>query len=285
MQTIDHVTNPGTNTETTPDWTTWPDPWDGVSAKLEHAWRHFEILKAHAIHYLSQNFVRTEVAAAPERGPNWLKCELHVKHPGTLLSLILGDFLNNLRCALDHSLTAINPQAGRNLNFPVAITSGDWEAWAEKWRKAGGQEGALAAIGADQPYRAGVGQDPKDHRLRILSRLNNADKHRLLQVMHVGLSDEIPPNLKIKATTRVRRYEYLLRHGCVLTEQQTALFVELDMPVTKAGFEISGSIPTGIAIDDYFNIIELGQGLHRGIVKTCRRLRDGSLDNWGHAGQ
>ncbi|CAM3377800.1 hypothetical protein MYCO108962_17630 [Mycobacterium colombiense] len=135
---------------------------------------------------MAQNPVRTEVAAAPERGPNWLKCELHVQHPGRLLSLILGDFVNNLRCTLDHSLTAISPRTGRNLNFPVAIAKGDWESWAEKWLKAGVGEGALAAIGADQPYHVAVGQNPEDHRLRILSRLNNADKHRLLQVTRMG---------------------------------------------------------------------------------------------------
>lgn len=278
------MTSPDFNagdTPSIPDWAAWPTPWDSVSAKLEHAWRHFETLKTHALHYLAQNPVRTEVVAAPERGPNWLKCELHVQHPGTLLSLILGDFLNNLRCALDHSLTAINPRAGRNLNFPVAITSGDWDAWTKKWLKAGGQEGALTAIGADQPYRAPIDQNPEDHRLRIISRLNNADKHRLLQVTQIGLSDDIPPDLKVTATTGVRSYEYMLHHGCVLQEQQTALLVELEMPVTKAGFEITGSIPTGIAVDNYFNIIELSEGLHKGTVKTCQRLRDGFLDGWG----
>ncbi|WP_148664716.1 hypothetical protein [Mycobacterium colombiense] len=67
----------------------------------------------------------------------------------------------------------------------------------------------------------------------------------------------------------------------MLQERQTALFVKLEIPIPEAGFELKGSIPTAIAVDNYFDIIELGDGLHSGVVETCRRVRDRSLDNWG----
>lgn len=97
----------------TPEWATWDPPWDGVSAKFAHACWQFATLAVNTKQFIKRPPITVVTAAAPERGPNWLQMELDVQHPGTVIALWFGDFLHNLRCALDHSLTAIDPRAGK----------------------------------------------------------------------------------------------------------------------------------------------------------------------------
>lgn len=265
------------------DWACWPAPWAGVSAKLVHAMRHSDVLTSIAREFLEQPPIATEMLAAPERGPNWLKCDLHVTHPPDLIPLTLGDFLHNLRCALDHSLTAIDARAGRRLNFPVVDGETEFNKWAADWREAKGGEGPIAAIRARQAFNDDQGRNPLDYDLRIITRLNNADKHRLLTVTSVGTSDEHPPELTVLSNTPVISTEYVLPHGRSLQPRETALYIELDVPVTQPGVKINveGAFPLGIAvIDEYFNVVTLSEGLHAAVVRTCRHLRQGTLDGW-----
>jgi hypothetical protein len=265
-----------------PGWSSWPAPWDGVSAKLAHAWRHFLLLAQNTTAFVQQHPVRTEIIAAPERGPNWLKCELHVTHPDTSISLMFGDFLHNLRCALDHSLTAIDPRAGRRANFPASLTEADFDnKWAAEWTDAGGSGGSLAAIRENQPFHGtALGVDPENFVLRIVARLNNADKHRLLNLTPIGLSDEKPAELTATSTAEIVSHEYLLKHGYPLEAQQTALLIELDRPANGAQVEIEGTIPIAVSIEHYFDLIELGHRLHKSVVEMCHCLRQGSLAGW-----
>jgi hypothetical protein len=266
--------------EVLPDWATWAPPWDSVSAKLVHAWRHFTLLTSTSREFVQRPPLSTEAFAAPEHGPNWLRFDLLVTHPDPNIALTLGDFLHNVRCALDHSLTAIDAKAGRNLNFPTALSEADFDTWAEKWTKAGGTDGALAAIRLRQPFHAPEGQDPEDYVLRTVARLNNTDKHRLLHTTPVGLSDEKPPNLAIKTSANVVRSEYLLAAGWPLEERQAALLVEFDCPVTQLFAELEGTIPIGVSVERYGDVVSLGADLHQGVRRACRRLRQGSLDGW-----
>ncbi|QVI30121.1 hypothetical protein MN2019_12975 [Mycolicibacterium neoaurum] len=262
------------------DWASWPAPWDGVSAKLEHAWRHFDALASVTMDFVRAGPLTFETVPATERGTNWLRCELRVTHPDKLIALMFGDFLHNLRGALDHSLTAIDPQAGRKVNFPVCLTEAEFDGWAPKWINPGGSAGALAALRQYQPFHAADGLDPEDYVLRIVARLSNTDKHRLLNLTPVGVSDEMPPDLTIEATAAVVSFEYLLQHGQSLEEHQTALFVELSVPVTEASVEITGTIPIAVSIDSYFDLVAVAARLHKAVASTCRNLRDGSLNGW-----
>lgn len=271
---------PGTGPKS--DWASWPAPWDGVSAKLEHAWQHFLHLAQKTTAFIQQSPVTTEIMSAPERGPNWLRCDLHANHPDSSISLMFGDFLHNLRCALDHSLTAIDPKAGRDTNFPAALTEADFNnSFAAKWTKAGGSEESLAAIRENQPFHGlALGVDPEDYVLRIVARLNNADKHRLLNLTPIGLSDEKPAELTVTSTAEVVSYEYLLSHGYPLEPQQTALFIEFDRPVNEVPVEIGGTVPIAVSVEQYFDLIAVGYRLHTAVAKTCDYLRRGSLSGW-----
>lgn len=216
--------------------------------------------------------------AAADRGPNWLRMELNVKHPGNPIALMLGDFLHNLRCALDHSLTALDPKAARRVNFPVCSVEADFKQWARAWKKAGGTDEVIQSVRNQQPFLAPPDMNPEDYVLRIVARLNNTDKHRLLNLTPIGLSDEKPPNLKILSNVPVINYEWVLTPG-PLEDHQIALFVEIDRPVNSAGVSVSveGTIPIAVSVDDYSDLVSLGARLHEAVTKTCVELRRDSL--------
>lgn len=266
-----------------PDWAGWSPPWAGVSAKLVHARRHLTLLYEAFRDFIEQPPITPEFFPATELGPNWLRCEVQVDDPPALIPLILGDCLHNLRCALDHSLTAIDRRAGRRLSFPIAETETEFERFVNDWIEARGGEGALAAIRARQPFTDVQGRDPQDYYLRILSRLSNEDKHRVLNLVSVGVSDEYAPRISGRSEATVVNLRYVLPTGRGLRQRETALYIELDVPLRTPGLkvELECRFPLSLAVDGkYFNIVNLGDGLHDAVVQTCSTLRHGSLNDW-----
>jgi hypothetical protein len=89
------------------------------------------------------------------------------------------------------------PKAARRANFPVCPVEADFKQWARAWKKAGGTAEVIQSVRNQQPFLAPPDLNGEDYVLRIVVRLNNTDKHRLLNLTPIGLSDEKPPNLKI----------------------------------------------------------------------------------------
>lgn len=96
------------------------------------------------------------------------------------LSVIVGDALNNLRCALDHlvhHLACVGAGATKafaHSKFPIGNTVSDYNSQKLTALKELRPD-AAKAIDALEPYIGGQGED-----LVRLARLNNLDKHRLL---------------------------------------------------------------------------------------------------------
>jgi hypothetical protein len=74
-------------------------------------------------------------------------------------------------------------------------------------------------------------------------------------------------------------HEYVLTPG-PLEDHQTALFVQLEVPVTQAGVEIEGTVPIAVSVERYWDVVALGAELHEAVVRTCRALRRESLTGW-----
>jgi hypothetical protein len=125
------------------------------------------------------------------------------EEPPPRIALIVGDFMHNLRSSLDHLAVALSVGGKwkRKAYFPVAVAdywqrsieTGEYAdkfaAERERWhRYTGGiAEAPLAIIKALQPYKSG--QDADTHPLRVLHALDNADKHRRLATLTLGLLD------------------------------------------------------------------------------------------------
>jgi hypothetical protein len=115
----------------------------------------------------------------------WLEVRGRARPTDRLLSVILGEFVHDLRSGLDYVVTALVAESGARLlkshQFPIYST-------AHKFASAVGNEqkpvGALAGITSGfaliesfQPYHASPGAEGA---LGILQRLSNSDKHRAI---------------------------------------------------------------------------------------------------------
>ena len=112
-------------------------------------------------------------------------------------SLIFGDFLTNLRAALDHlacQLTALEgPSTCEHIHFPIRSKPPLDEKGQPRALRVDGirNPDVIDALVAVQPYTAVKhGHLPEDTALHVLNTLVNVDKHRLLLVtMHALHAD------------------------------------------------------------------------------------------------
>jgi hypothetical protein len=129
--------------------------------------------------------------------------DLAAAHPPELFPIVLGDFLFNVRSALDHLVVAIAPDrdSKRQVEFPIFTAdplkihehTGAYlhPEEAGKWNKrtTGLPADCIAELRALQPYKTArhFKRRPADQALALLSVLQNADKHRYLVGVVTGL--------------------------------------------------------------------------------------------------
>lgn len=123
---------------------------------------------------------------------------LNLDPPNEMFTLMLGDFIHNIRSALDHVAVANSrPDCQKSAGFPLETR--DIFALNERWefihpdrdaRKSFNRmiEGmhflAKTVVIESQPYRSVT---PVSHILGLISRLENLDKHRQLVATGAGL--------------------------------------------------------------------------------------------------
>jgi hypothetical protein len=139
-----------------------------------------------------------------KKGPRWdYVLDLQQVQPPERLAILMGDYLFNVRSALDHLAVALGPRKHRRkLSFPIHRTdplargesSGDYlnaEA-ASRWLALCSRlpDDRIAPLAVLQPYQAAAlhGHRAEHHALTLLSSFQNADKHRELINAPVGLS-------------------------------------------------------------------------------------------------
>jgi len=113
----------------------------------------------------------------------------HKSHSPHRWAASVGDILNNLRSALDHMVYALSvahykkipPPNAKKCQFPIANTKEKWKG--VKRRIEGVSIEAARVIEAEQPYNRG------DTPLARLHRLSNRDKHTVISVAPVAMTD------------------------------------------------------------------------------------------------
>jgi hypothetical protein len=174
--------------------------------KIERAEKHLGELRVEIDRYTQTHpFETVRVRGGPRcnQHRDCLRYRLRVtSQPGPGLAIIAGDVLHNARSALDHLAVALVPPARRrSAGFPIELD----DIWARKQRKYvvrdserrrrfnsainGMPKPAVRIIKAVQPYRRG-GKGTA-HVLYLLSKLENADKHRELIPFAAGLNDTV----------------------------------------------------------------------------------------------
>ena len=115
----------------------------------------------------------------------WAEWVLESDLDYTEAALLMGDFIHNLRAAMDHAIWAITPKhiqetKPTEVAFPLRSTEKSYTAWAKSRRQWYGPT-VFEVLKSSQPFNAvGTG---KLHPLHILQFLSNTDKHQLLNIV------------------------------------------------------------------------------------------------------
>jgi hypothetical protein len=154
-------------------------PLDNLLLKVERAKKHILDLEAQYDRFLQNKPFGFSHETNPQTGERTYYVK-DIKPIPMEFSVIIGDALNNLRCALDHlayHLVCIGVGAVKShpdAKFPMGNGPSDYNT--QKLRALNGmRQDAVTAIDDLQPYVGGAGEY-----FVHLARLNNFDKHRLL---------------------------------------------------------------------------------------------------------
>lgn len=127
-----------------------------------------------------------------------------VHHDATIdvaFSAVVGDFLFNLRSAIDHIAAANRLKPTLKSPFPlfhdpiggppVPGEPARYKAYRNAWAQVGANTplAVFAVMDAAQPYNAPDGLVPADTALAVLNELHNRDKHASLAVITSGIKD------------------------------------------------------------------------------------------------
>lgn len=159
----------------------------GVWAKLSRANGH-----RHAVEDLIERWREEkpyEFVHDQESQPGWTILTVRIrKYPPPEIGVIVGDYVHNVRSALDQlvwQLVIANGAApGRHNQFPIAITEDNFiqnavtGAPGRPGMLAGLSDSAVKFIERQQPYKRGL--DAPSHPFAILQGLWNADKHQAI---------------------------------------------------------------------------------------------------------
>lgn len=178
--------------------------------KVERAEKHFQELQGEIDRYTATHpFEAVRLTGRPkckEHRDCWRYGPRVTNQPGPSIAIVAGDVLHNARSALDHLAVALVPRSRRrSASFPIELE----DIWAQRghwwWRHYvvrdqgrrqrfasaidGMSSGAIAIIRKVQPYNRG--DKAPEHVLYLLSKLENADKHRELVPFAAGLNNTV----------------------------------------------------------------------------------------------
>jgi hypothetical protein len=164
-----------------------------IDAKLHHAGGYLNAVKAEVKSWMDSNPYSVSKETNHDCTRYSLIFRINKEPPLERWSLVVGDIIFNLRCALDHLTYAIAihesgqdpPPAWQSLMFPICDTDAKFGDESKRRIKTLSDR-VRAAIEIVQPYNRPHEEIPP--LLSILRDFNNADKHRLLQLAYSAVS-------------------------------------------------------------------------------------------------
>ncbi|HVW81100.1 MAG TPA: hypothetical protein VHB69_09205 [Mycobacteriales bacterium] len=165
---------------------------DDIQLRLSHASDHAETLKHQLARFPTNDFTTlTEVEA---EGLRHVYKIYKLKKTPRYWPLVLGDFLHDMRSALDNMAYAfaaqthdpLPDQIERRIAFPITDSVGEYRNKARNLAADAGQPFA-DYVESVQPYG---GLTSVHAALWQLQRLNNVDKHRKVSVVHISIQSQ-----------------------------------------------------------------------------------------------
>lgn len=202
--------------------------------KFGRAEKHMVEIKQEAMRYASSNpysFTRIRLPDSQKE----IRYRFHItQQPDPMVAVILGDFVHNLRSALDYIAVACVPKQRRaKASFPILFQNifakdknGEFVVKDAQLRRnvetatEGLQPKVRTLIIRLQPYHHGANA----HRniLGIISRLENADKHRQLITIGCGGQD-FAVNFTVRGLTKPFKWHRLLAAGEQFLKDNTVI--------------------------------------------------------------
>jgi hypothetical protein len=162
--------------------------------KIARAEHHFEDLRVVVERYRQGHHYRAVCPNPPRRPTHWRFVLEITKPPDPQIAIVLGDFLFNVRSALDHiAVACAPPDRKRQAGFPLyeQQPQGEEQRKFESMTRRMASE-AVAVIEYEQPYnlpnRTSSGGPESVEAFFALNALQDADKHRSLALLVAGIS-------------------------------------------------------------------------------------------------
>lgn len=247
--------------------------------------------------YLFEEFGRVWAEYLEQR-PHRLATEIDANGHGTLrmkrvvplppeLTLVLGEFLYQLRAALDNCIYAVavidsgtNPPPGASaLQWPICDTPEAFEKQRPRLKHL--HSDLVEALETIQPYQAEL---PAWNSLRILNELARVDRHRSLHLVTlVTLENEVTADLAV-----IKNLEFHadgLHDGGVIASSDYLGEGELGPQHIDGDFEFEVGIadvefsvgPTGEVMQPWVNLEKRMRSLHQAVVEYADGLIDIAL--------
>jgi hypothetical protein len=223
-------------------------PLDGSRAKLERAREHLESFEQGVGDYLRGKPVKVETSDKAEgelRRITWVASV--TTDPPAALGLIVGDWANNTRAALDYIVyELVRKETGKTdprwTMFPPATKQSVYPAMA-KQRLEGVPSRALPVFEGLQPFHDG--DDAPFHPLSILAEVSNRDKHRLV---HTAAMQVAGSQARLSGTNLLEIHRVAQNPGTV--EGERVIFDAL-IKTDGNDFRIEMDAHISVALEDH----------------------------------
>lgn len=153
-------------------------PLDDPGLKISRAGKHLKGLQHEVERFLDSHPYGVIAELDEKTGKYILRVKINAEPP-VEWGLVIGDIAQNLRSALDHLIWQLcllqTSKPHKRADFPIFLKPGDYN----DTRISQLTPQQKAVIEGLQPYH---GSNPASHPLWILHEINNADKHRLIQL-------------------------------------------------------------------------------------------------------
>lgn len=219
---------------------------DGVRAKLDRARHHISDLEDRIEAYLATQPIQIREhhdRDGATRHIQWIATTSN--DPPTELGLIVGDWAQNVRAALDYIVyELVRRETGdddpRWTQFPIAVDAARY-AGQEQSRLRGAPDWSLPVFRALQPYNDGT--DAAYHPLAVLADISNRDKHRLL---HTAAMEIAASQARVSGTSMVAIRQLAQNPGIVEDER---LLLDALIDTDGDNFQIELNLRLAVALE------------------------------------
>jgi hypothetical protein len=222
----------------------------GIMAKFERADAHLKALRAEIPVFFDGDPYGFGEYLDCEAGEYGLRIEIRQPIP-LMWSVIVGDYVHNLRSALDHlawQLVLVSGGTpGTRTAFPIFIE----EPWSGRPRTrwdamtAGMHETIIETLREVQPYAQA--KRAQEHGLAILAALSNEDKHRLPVARFSAIAAHEPGSLGLFPLRDVEILDAKIATGVALEDGDQFAWAKVRCTGPDPEIEVKGPIPMHVA--------------------------------------